>query len=167
MTLWPALVRMRSILTFSDIMDTVELSQKAYQAVEELELIDQELSSFIQGKELLREVPSSQLNDTLPTMFEVKETMAAMAICHHAILSIIVRRILISVITTTPEEAVQPECDIFRYSHRVWMLIEHRRLHKPLGLPAMQAALIFTFESARDQRTKERMLESLDDLDLF
>jgi hypothetical protein len=165
MTLWPTLARARSMLISGDIMDTVGLSQKAYQALEGLEYIDRDLSGLIHSKELLKEISSSQPSDPLPTMFEVRETMAAMAVCHHAIFSIIVRRILISLITTTPEETVQLESDIFRYSHRVWMLIEHSRLHKPLGLPAMQAALIFTFESAQDPKTKERILESLDDLD--
>ena len=59
------------------------------------------------------------------------------------------------------------ESDIHQQCHRVWMLIEHSKLHKPLGLPAMQAALIFTYEWAHDWVTKQKILETLNDLDSF
>ena len=168
MALWPTLVRANSILLLGGAsIEPVVLSQKAYEVLGELQQINQELNKLIYGQGLLREIPSQQVNDALPTMFKVKETMAAMAVCHYAIFRIVVCRILVSLSTTTPEETLGLESDILQQCHRVWMLIEHSRLHKPLGLPAMQAALIFTYESAHDWNTKQNILETLNDLDSF
>lgn len=148
-------------------IDAAVLSQKAYAAWGELQQINEELSKLVYEQGLLQEVPSRRLNDPLPSMFDVRETMAAMAVCHYAIFSIVVCRVLVTLSTTTPTEIQELESHILRQSYRVWMLMEYSRLHKPLGLPAMQAALIFTYESAHDSNTKRNILETLNDLDCF
>jgi hypothetical protein len=168
MALWPTLVRTKSMLRMRDTpIDAAVLSQKAYAAWGELQQINEELSKLVYEQELLQEVPSRRLNDPLPSMFDVRETMAAMAVCHYAIFSIVVCRVLVTLSTTTPTEIQELESHILRQSYRVWMLMEYSRLHKPLGLPAMQAALIFTYESAHDSNTKRNILETLNDLDYF
>lgn len=48
------------------------------------------------------------------------------------------------------------------------MLIEHSRRHKPLGLPVMPAALVFTLESAVDDPDlKRNILDALVELGNF
>jgi hypothetical protein len=168
MTVWPTLVRESSLLATGDTgIDIPSLSRKASDVLNELQHIEKSLDLFIYEDGSVSEIPSRRLDDPLPTMFEVRTTMAAMAMCHLAIFSIVVCRILIYLRTKTQEESLELEELVLKHCHRVWKLIEYSRLHKPLGLPAMQAALIFTFASAPDESTKRYILEALNDLDSF
>jgi hypothetical protein len=116
-------------------------------------------------------------------MFQVKDTMAALAICHYAMITIIVCRILlwlqqqtsyihilttISYCKTGGKEATELQTEILSQCRRIWMLIEHSRRNRPLGLPVMPAALMFTFESAVDDPDlKQNILDALVELGSF
>lgn len=168
MTVWPTLVRESSLLATGDTgINIPSLSRKAHDVLNELQHIEKSLDRFIYEHGSISEIPSRRLDDPLPTMFEVRTTMAAMAMCHLAIFSIVVCRILISLRIKMKAESLELEALVLKHCHRVWKLIEYSRLHEPLGLPAMQAALIFTFASAHNESTKTYILEALNDLDSF
>lgn len=168
MALWPSLVHDNCKLREGSLtIDPSVLSHNASHVLEELQSIDQDLKRIIDEQDLLIIVPSRRLDDPLPVMYEVKETMAAMAICHYAIFSIAVNQILLSLHAADSVETSQIEAEILNQCHRVWMLIEHSRLNKPLGLPVMQAALIFTLESAQDTNTRRNIISAMNDLDSF
>jgi hypothetical protein len=168
MTLWPTLVYENSKLRDGDgdlTANYQSLSMTARNVLTELQSIDQDLERLLHEKNLVSIVPSCRPSDPLPLMFEVKDTMAALAICHYAIFSIVVYRILLSLPVCETVEALQFEAEILNQCHRVWMLIEHSRRNRPLGLPVMQAALVFTFESANNLETRENILTALNELD--
>jgi hypothetical protein len=100
-------------------------------------------------------------------MFEVHDTIAAMFVCHEAIFTIVAYRILQYMSLCGPIETLECEAKILHKCQRVWMLIEHSQCHKPLGLPVMQAALIFTIESATDPEARQSIVAAMNDLSSF
>lgn len=194
MACWPTLVREYSQLregscSSDDGGDTIDhlilLYKRACTVLEGLKYINHDLGKVIREQNLITTVTSSRPNDPLPLMFQVKDTMAALAICHYAMITIVVCRILVWVLQEAPyihllavstipyckteeKETAELQTEIISQCHRIWMLIEHSRRQKPLGLPVMQAALIFTFESAVDDPDlKRNILDALNELGAF
>ncbi|KAH8691474.1 hypothetical protein BGW36DRAFT_388390 [Talaromyces proteolyticus] len=174
MTRWPTLVREYSMLREGGgdvVFNHLSVSKKAYAVLDELKYINDDWEHVIDDQDLLRSAPSYRPNDPLPLMFEVKDTMAALAICHYAMFSIIVCRILLSlqIMSCETGETVQLQAGIVNQCHRIWMLIDHSLCHKPLGLPVMQGALILTFETAVDDdlNMKRYILDALNELDAY
>lgn len=180
MACWPTLVReyaeLREGQCSGDQVEYLLLYKRGCTVLEGLKYINHDLGSVIKDQNLITTAPSSRPNDPLPLMFQVKDTMAALAICHYAMVTIVVCRILIwllqetqyaflSTTTTTHHKTAELQTEIITQCHRVWMLIEHGRRHKPLGLPIMPAALAFTLESAVDEPDlKRNVLEALGEL---
>lgn len=199
MACWPTLVREYSQLreggssnsnnSGSDGDDVIDhlilLYKRACTVLEGLKYINHDLGKVIQDQKLITTVPSSRPNDPLPLMFQVKDTMAALAICHYAMITIVVCRILVWVLEEVPyihllatstipyceteeKNIAELQTEITSQCHRIWMLIEHSRRQKPLGLPVMQAALSFTFESAIDEPDlKQNILDAMNELGAF
>ncbi|RFU23899.1 hypothetical protein B7463_g12441, partial [Scytalidium lignicola] len=166
MTLWPDLVCDYSEFYRGNLaIDSYKLYMEVRRVLDKLENINREFEDIVNTQDLLRIVPSCNSNGLVTVMFEVYNTMAAMFVCHYAVFSIIAHRILQSLCLGGPLETLQCEAEILNQCRRVWMLIEHSRRNKPLGLPVMQAALIFTFESATDCKAKESIVATMNDLD--
>jgi hypothetical protein len=168
MTLWPSFVCDYSELYCGKQgFDSSGLYTKVWRVLENLEGLNEEFAKIVSNKGLLSIVPSNTPNSLVPVMFEVHDTMAAMFVCHQAIFAIVTQRILQSLLPVGSVEAFECEERILSECRRVWMLIEYSRCNKPLGMPAMQAALIFTVESAADGKAKKSIVEAMNDLDSF
>lgn len=48
---------------------------------------------------------------------------------------------------------------------RIWMLLDYSCSSKPLGLPMMTAALLFTYGSAKDAAAQRDIIAALNELD--
>ena len=168
MTLWPGFVCEYSELYRGNLgIDRYELYTRVRGVLDELETLNQEFDDIVDEQDLMCIVQSCISNNLVTVMFEVHDTMAAMFVCHQAIFTIVSQRILLSIGLCGSIETFQCEAKILHQCQRVWMLIEHSRRHKPLGLPVMQAALIFTFESAPDLKARQSIIAAMNDLDSY
>lgn len=158
-------------------INRLTLYTSACTVLEALIYINHDLDKIIHDQKLIITVPSSRPDD-LPLMFQVHDTMAALAICHCAMITIVVLRIMLWLLQTqsqmlqsiipckkTFKRTAELQTEVMNQCHRVWMLIEHSRCTKPLGLPVMQAALVFTFEAtAEDTSMRQNVLNALNEV---
>ncbi len=155
MTVWPNLVREKLHFYKGDPrVDPVTIVQKAYQVKGAMLEIGLKLDALIEEYDLARPVPPTCLFSLVPEMLEFKDPMAALILCYHATFSIIISQILSSLVNNTISES-ELEGEILHQSKRIWMLVEHGRQNKPLGLPILQTALILTTEWANREAQKE------------
>lgn len=183
MTFWPTLVCEYAKLwngqaRYDGEISYLTLYTSACTVLEALKYINHDLDKIIHEQKLIITVPSSRPDDLLPLMFQVHDSMAALAICHCAMITIVVLRIMLWLLQTksqmlrsiipsktTFNRTAELKAEIMNQCHRVWMLIEHSRCTKPLGLPVMQAALVFTFEAtAEDTSMRQNVLNALNDM---
>ncbi|KIM93552.1 hypothetical protein OIDMADRAFT_184715 [Oidiodendron maius Zn] len=164
MTLWPALVREKQYYFESDqYVDPFALIQKTEQVKAAVDEIGRDLDALIESDMLIRHIPATCLSDLVSEMFEFKDRMAAVLLCYHAMYSITVYQILVS-LSADPFHEPELKHEILRLSRRIWMLVEHGLKNKPLGLPMLPAALLTTADSA-DWEAQDQIIEIMNEFD--
>ena len=162
--MWPNLVREK--LDFCEgnpRIDPIALVEKAHQVKVAMLEIGLKLDALIKKHKLARPIPPTCLFSLVPEMLEFQDPMAALLLCYHAMYSIISSQILSSLINNPLYES-ELKGEALHQSQRIWMLVEHGRQNKPLGLPILQAALIMTIEWA-DWEAQEEVIVIMNELD--
>jgi hypothetical protein len=164
MTLWPTLVRQKQELCETNTsIDRLTLMQKTQKVKEAVDKIGIKLDCLIKSDGLIEYIPATCLSTVVSEMFKFKDQMAAVLLCYHAMYSIIVHHILLS-LSSDPFDKLDLGCNIPRLSRQIWMLVDHGRRNKPLGLPMLPAALLMTVESA-NWNAQEQIIDIMNELD--
>jgi hypothetical protein len=164
MVLWPALVSRKIDLRNSDAIDDhLSLLDEAQQVRGAIDDIGRELEEIIQEGDAIKYIPAARLFDLVAETFQFREHMAALLLCYHAMYSIAIYGILLSLGVNCFDES-ELRHDINYLSQRIWMLIEYGQQNKPLGLPMLQSALFMTIESV-DWDTQARIIDIMNELD--
>ena len=164
MTLWPTLVHQKQELRNSNpSIDRLTLLQQTSKVKDAVDNIGVKLDCLIKSDELMEYIPATCLSTVVSEMLKFKDQMAAVLLCYHAMYSIIVHHILLS-LSSDPFDKQDLGCNIPRLSRRIWMLVDHGRRNKPLGLPMLPAALLMTVESA-NWKTQEQIIDIMNELD--
>jgi hypothetical protein len=164
MTIWPNLVREK--LDFCEgnpRIDLTALVEKAHRVKVAMLEIGLELDALIKKHKLARPIPPTCLFSLVSEMLEFQDPMAALLLCYHAMYSIIISQIISSLINNPLYES-ELKGETLHQSERIWMLVEHGRQNKPLGLPILQAALIMTTAWA-DWEAQEEIIAIMNELD--
>ncbi|KAH8124961.1 hypothetical protein ACSS6W_005203 [Trichoderma asperelloides] len=169
MTIWPTLARENFQIRAGDsAVNPLIPLRRARDVLNKLSRIDHDMGGIIFRQSKITTKPSATTDGLVQMMFEVEDPLAAMLLCHLATFSIIVHRIALSIMQNTTcenEELGGFEGRILYQSRRIWMLLDYSRSNKPLGLPIMTAALLFTYEPAKDPATRRAIVAALNDLD--
>lgn len=168
MTLWPTLVRANSQVQKGDpAADADTLLTTTRHVLEQLSLLDCDMNKVIWRQSKLSPASSSNPNGLVPIKLQVEDPLAAMMLCYFASYSIVANRIALSTMKKLAcnrgvvedfEHRIQHQC------RRIWMLLEYSCSNKPLGLPIMPAALLVTYEPAKDPTARRRVLTALNEL---
>ncbi|KAI1457956.1 hypothetical protein F4805DRAFT_467031 [Annulohypoxylon moriforme] len=173
MTIWPTLVRENAQLQQGDLtINTNRVVEKGLCVLEQLRRIDDDLTKLLSSQKLMGIKPSEDTSSLVPAMFEVKDKLAAMLVCHYGMYSIVVHRIVLSQLyrgmggdgTQTQRHL---ESEMMRQCKRIWMLIDYSRCHKPFGLPIMTPALMMTYGLAQGPVAQGRIIDIMNELDTF
>lgn len=149
-------------------VSTNEVLERARNVLVELSNIGYAMDKLLHSKNLITITQSNGHDDPVSTMFEVKDNLVAMLMCHHAMYSIIILRTILSLLRREiheQKESSQIEEEILCQCRRAWMLIDYSRSNKPLGLPIMQSTLLFTYDCVTHQATQRRILATMNELD--
>ena len=114
--------------------------------------------------------PTTCQRDPISAMLEVKNTLVAMLVCHDAMYSVAVHRIVLSQLGAKWNATYDPVVlgkGLLRQCKRIWAHMEYSRSHEPMGLPIMPSALILTYDYAGGQAAPESIIDTLNDLDSF
>jgi len=159
MLLWPNLVRKKLDLYKVDTGVKSSASLHLLTMVHEIKArlgeIGVELDALAKGHDLVRHIPSTCLTDLVDEMFQIQSPMAALAFCYHAMYSIIVSRILLSLVHNDPFYQFELEIEISGLSRGIWVLVEYGRCYQPLGLPILSISLALTLESVSRKAQQE------------
>ena len=151
MRLWSTLVRERLDLSEGDPdmtrKNSFTLLKRANQVKTRLYEIGLELDALVKDNNLVTHIPSMCLTDLVLEMLELRDSTVAVVLCYHAMYSIIVHRILWSIINDDSFYKSELEFEILCLSRKIWELVEHGRRYQPLGLPILSVALSMTLES--------------------
>lgn len=166
MTVWPTLLREKVALSEGDLtIDLLVLLERAHKVKVALYEIGLELDALIKTHQLSRPIAPTCLSALVSEMHEFKDTMTALLLCYHAMYSIIILRIISSLVDSLSYQ-VQLELEIFHLCKRIWMLVEHGLQTLPLGLPILQCGLMMTVESA-DWEAQGQIVEIMNKLERF
>jgi hypothetical protein len=141
---------------------------RARRVLIELSKIGHDLGKLFESQNMIDTTPSSNPDDHVTTMFEVRDSLAAMLLCHYAMYCIVVHRILLSLLRGTANEQKEfeeLEVEIQVQCHCVWKLINYSLCHRPLGLPIMSSALLFKYECAKQPLMQRYILAVMNELD--
>ncbi|KAH8694028.1 hypothetical protein BGW36DRAFT_384198 [Talaromyces proteolyticus] len=146
MSTWPTLIREK--LEHKEGKPTlISLLGRIYHLRKELHDICIELDTLIYEENLVSRTVSTCVPGLVDEMFQIQDPTVALALCYHAMYSIIVLRILWSLADNDALCQSELEIEILGLSQRIWMLIDHGRRYKPLGLPILSVSLALTLES--------------------
>jgi hypothetical protein len=163
MAIWPNLVREKLDFYGNPRIDLTALAEKAHRVKVAMLEIDLELHALIKKHKLARPIPPTCLFSLVSEMLEFQDPMAALLLCYHAMYSIIISQIISSLINNSLYES-ELKGETLHQSERIWMLVEHGRQNKPLGLPILQTALIMTTAWA-DWEAQEEIIAIMNELD--
>lgn len=169
MTVWPTLARENFQIRAGDsAVNPLIPLRRARDVLNKLSRIDHDMGGIIFRQSKITTKPSATTDGLVQMTFEVEDPLAAMLLCHLATFSIIVHRIALSIMQNAAcenEELGGFEDRILYQSRRIWMLLDYSRSNKPLGLPIMTVALLFTYEPAKDLAARRAIVAALNDLD--
>lgn len=158
MVSWSALIREKLDLRDTEVSkerSSIYIFKRLCQTKSRLYEIGQELDAFIDGNRVISHIPSTCLTNLVEEMYCLLNPSLAVPLCYHAMYSIIVLRIMISVASNNAFNHSELEFEILSLSKRIWMLVDHGRRYKPLGVPVLSFALSLTMESVEWEAQKE------------
>lgn len=141
--------------------DIASLIHRAREVKRTIDQIGRELDVLIEECGFMYRAHSIHLTNLVFEMFHFNEPMAAILMCYHAIYSIVIYRIFLSL---EPDTFNDLRSEIRRLSSRIWMLTDYGCETKPLGLPMLQAALLMTVD-AMDWDSQEQLISVMNELD--
>lgn len=158
MVLWSTLIREKLDLGDTDVSkerSSISIFKRLCQTKSRLHKIGQELDAFIDEHHLISYIPSTCLKNLVGEMCCLLDPSLAVPLCYHAMYSIIVLRIMISVTDNNAFNHSELELEILSLSKKIWMLVDHGRRYKPLGVPVLSFSLSLTMESVEWEAQKE------------
>ncbi|KAL6884422.1 hypothetical protein GGI43DRAFT_419535 [Trichoderma evansii] len=169
MTIWPTLAKENFQIRAGDsAVNPLMALKRARYVLRKLSRIDHDMGEIIFRQGKITTKPPQATDGLVKMMFEVEDTLAAMLLCHFATFSIIIHRIALSIMQRMiceNEELEGFEDRILYQCRRIWMLLDYSRSNKPLGLPIMTPALLFTYEPTKDPAARREIVAALNDLD--
>ncbi|KAH8812699.1 hypothetical protein F5884DRAFT_315355 [Xylogone sp. PMI_703] len=166
MSVWPSLLRRKTVLrkgtSIDPVADLSTLWNASHKVKNVMHVIGEDLDALIEDRDMARVVPSISLLALVDKVYEFDENMPALLLCYQAMYSIVVLRIIWSV-TVDPDYLEELESELLYYSKRIWMLVDHGRRFRPLGIPILYTALVLTLESA-DEEVHECITQLVNEL---
>jgi hypothetical protein len=129
----------------------------------QLKRSDEFITRLLVNRTYVRTKESSDANPLVSQVYFCNGIEVPSLCVHHAMLSIIINRILIALGQC---QASIPNLDEqnLTFSNRIWMMHEHVRNLKPLGFQFYISPLIVSFESADTKEKQDWIVELLNDL---
>lgn len=169
MTIWPTLGRENVQLRQGDVNTNPQaVLSKGLRAIEALGAVSDSLDEIINDRTRMGIKPTADPCGPVVTSFEVRDNLVARLVCHYAMFSVAVHRIVLSQLQATGGIRHNPEAlenELRRQCHRIWMLIDYSVSLQPLGLPIMIPALILTYDLAEDTATRRKITDTMNEVD--
>ncbi|KAI0830995.1 hypothetical protein F5Y06DRAFT_301744 [Hypoxylon sp. FL0890] len=169
MTLWPTVAREKSLLLQGDgTVDTNTALERGILVLTELSRIGNDVDELLTNGKSISVKPSTSQGGLVPVIFNVKDKLVTLLACHYAMYSIVTHRIVLSQLQATGDKWQDQKvlkAELMRQCRHIWIPLDYSRPLKPLGLPIMPPALMFTLDLAEGPVAQEEVVEAMNELD--